>query len=336
MSKRKLTRQQSNRIANHQQSLRQKASASSDAGETETGLVLTRFGKQVDIEAENGKVWRCHLRANLGDVVTGDRVAWQQQDETCGVVVSVEPAHNRLLRPDSYGKMRAVAANIDQVLVTIAPAPEPHAGLIDRYLVAAENLEVDIILVVNKSDLLDPEIRCNIQRLLEEYRGLNYSVVEISVKTGAGFDQLREMLRDKISIFAGQSGVGKSSIIQLLLPDEPIKIGRLSEQVEKGRHTTTHSRLYHFPDGGNCIDSPGIREFGLWHMDEHDVLRGFIELRDLAGHCKFRDCQHQTEPGCVIRAAAENGDISKERFASFRRIIGSLDEVDVKTTLRSP
>jgi len=338
MTKRRLSHQQNLRIAKQQELRRDMAKSNSEntngpakTAEEQPGLVIARYGKQADIEAADRTVWRCHLRTNLGDIVTGDRVVWCQHDDESGVVVSIEPSTNRLQRPDSYGKLKAVAANIDQVFITIAAQPIPHAGLIDRYLVAAENLGVTPVLLVNKIDLVNDTSK--LYTLLDSYRALNYPVLEISVKTHLGLAPLKDLLRDKTNIFAGQSGVGKSSVIQALLPEESIKIGELSEQVAKGKHTTTHSRLYHFPDGGTCIDSPGIREFGLWHFNAESILYGFIELRDLAGHCKFRDCSHQHEPGCAIIEAAHNKHISEQRFESFRRIINSLDDVDIKPSL---
>ena len=125
-------------------------------------------------------------------------------------------------------------------------------------------------------------------------------------------------------MFVGQSGVGKSSLINTLLPDEELKVGALSKATKKGRHTTTTARLYHFPAGGDLIDSPGIREFGLWHMSEEDVTYGFRELREIAGYCRFRDCKHETEPGCAILKALDEGIISEERFISYQRILATL------------
>ncbi|WP_045857396.1 small ribosomal subunit biogenesis GTPase RsgA [Teredinibacter purpureus] len=334
MTKRKLSQQQSRRIEENQKKRRKNADNEGRSSAPEQhGTVITRYGKQADIETADGTLWRCYLRANLGEIVTGDNVIWQQEDDNCGVVVSVMQSRNRLQRPDSYGKMRDVAANIDQVLITLAVEPEPHAGLIDRYLVVAENLDVKPVLLLNKADLLGEPESCSIQQLLHQYKLLGYDVVLASSKSEHGLDTLKVHLRNVTSIFAGQSGVGKSSIIQLLLPNEDIKIGELSEQIAKGRHTTTHSRLYHFPDGGNCIDSPGIRDFGLWHMNVDDVIHGFIELRQRAGHCKFRDCRHQQEPGCAITSAQQDGIISAERYESFCRIINTLNDVDIKPSL---
>lgn len=330
MTKRKLTDQQSRRIARQQEQRRERAHATHNTNGTEQpGLVVARHARQADVEDTNGDVVRCHLRTNLSDIVTGDRVVWQPSGDESGVIVSVEPSSNRLQRPDSYGKLKSVAANIDQVLVTVAPEPEPHSGLIDRYIVMAENLGITPLILINKCDLLGPEGKCIIRQAIYGYRELHYAVQEISTKSGEGIEHLKTLLQGKTSVFAGQSGVGKSSIIQRLLPSEVIKIGCLSHQAAKGRHTTTHSRLYHFPDGGDCIDSPGIREFGLWHLTAADVIYGFVELRNLAGQCKFRDCRHEQEPGCAINEARHNQLISQERFHSFRRIIQSLDDVEV-------
>ena len=138
---------------------------------------------------------------------------------------------------------------------------------------------------------------------------------------------LKTFLNDRVSVFVGQSGVGKSSLIATLLPGEDLRIGALSENTRKGKHTTTTARLYHFPAGGDLIDSPGIREFGLWHMSPEEVMYGFRELRDIAGHCRFRDCAHESEPGCAIIEALENGEISDERFFSYKRILSTLTEL---------
>lgn len=325
MSKQRLTRQQSRRIANQRDNL----ANSQENSELENGLVIARFGNQADVETDRGEVFRCHLRRNLGDIVTGDKVVLERGSESA-VVASVKPAKNRLQRPDSYGKLKAVAANIDQMVIVIAPQPQAHANLIDRYLVVAENLGVTPLLLVNKCDLLSPENRGHINKIKEQYDALGYRLLEVSAKTAAGQAQLKESLAAKTSVFVGQSGVGKSSLLQKLLPHETLKIGELSEQVNKGKHTTTHAALYHFQNGGNCIDSPGIREFGLWHFTREQVVNGFSELREIAQHCKFRDCTHKNDPGCAIRLALEENGISEARYLSFLRIIDTLDDVQIK------
>ena len=218
-----------------------------------------------------------------------------------GVIIAVLPRENFLERPSSLGELRPVAANIDQIIIVIAPLPEPHANLIDRYLVAAEHYQLSPVLLMNKSDLLDENNRSEMQELLSIYRDIGYPVLSVSSKTGARMDELKTLLDDKTSVFVGQSGVGKSAMINRLLPAANTVVGSLSEARDKGRHTTTSARLYHFSEGGDLIDSPGIREFHLEHLDKETLLNGFLEFRPFLGHCKFRDCQHDKEPGCRLK-----------------------------------
>ena len=149
----------------------------------------------------------------------------------------------------------------------------------------------------------------------------------VSRETGEGIDALKAKLADKTSIFVGQSGVGKSSLVNTLMPDVNADIGAVSENSGLGQHTTTTARLYHFADGGNLIDSPGVREFGLWHLEAKEITQGFVEFRDYLGGCKFRDCKHGDDPGCVIREAVENGEISDMRFESYHKILESMTEM---------
>ncbi|MYM63565.1 small ribosomal subunit biogenesis GTPase RsgA [Pseudomaricurvus sp. HS19] len=339
MSKRKLSRRQRWRIEKIQQERTERAAKrearaeealqESDLGPEQHGLVIAHYGTQVSIEATDGdnagEVCRCHLRANLGSLVTGDRVIWRM-GATMGVVVAVLPRHSELSRPDPYGDLKTVAANIDRIVIVIAPYPEPHGNLIDRYLVAAETLQIQPIILLNKTDLIDDKSRQRLEEMEARYRTLGYEWLNVSSKTGDGMENLTEYLTHYTSVFVGQSGVGKSSLINTLLPDEDLKVGALSAVSQQGTHTTTTAQLYHFPAGGHLIDSPGIREFGLWHMDEQSLLEGFVEFRPFLGECKFRDCAHQTEPGCAIRQALEDGHISQQRMASFRHILSTLQD----------
>ncbi len=338
MGKRRLSKQQHSRIAGQHKARAARVGTAAPEqldddhlGPEQEGLVVAQYGKQVDIEDKQQppETKRCFLRANLGSIVTGDNVVWRDGDEV-GVVVSVLPRRSQLARPDSFGNMKIVAANIDRMLITVAPQPEPHANLIDRYLVVAETLGLTAILLINKVDLFNNTQGQALQTMLRGYRELGYAVMEVSAHTGAGLPELVQELSEGISVFVGQSGAGKSSIIQTLLPNETIKIGELSEQVNKGRHTTTSSQLYHFPDGGHCIDSPGIREFGLWHMEPKEVAAGFREFQPFLGACRFRDCRHKSDPGCALQQAVAEGKISQARFDSYMRIVDSLDSVDVR------
>ncbi len=332
MTKRKLNRRQAWRIEKIQDERRaraqKRADRASDAlnegqlSEELDGIVITHFGTQIDVEAlpSDGQIYRCHLRANLPQLVTGDRVVWCKGAST-GVVVASQERQSELCRPDPHGRLKPVAANIDQIVIVVAPAPLPHANLIDRYLVAAEHTGIEPILLLNKTDLINDDNRQDIDELMQIYPALGYRVLYASTKNEDGLADLVDILQDRISVFVGQSGVGKSSLISKLLPDVDLRVGALSEKTQKGTHTTTTAQLFHFPSGGDLIDSPGIREFGLVHLDDQTVAECFIEFRDFLGRCKFRDCQHKQEPQCALLEGLENGAISPRRFASYQHIL---------------
>jgi ribosome biogenesis GTPase len=227
-----------------------------------------------------------------------------------------------LSRPDVHLlQPKPVAANVDRIVVVIAPEPQPFANLIDRYLVAADATGITPLLLLNKSDLLDPIRHADIDPLLERYRRIGYTVLRASTVDAHGLDPLRDQLRDRTSVFVGQSGVGKSSLIRALIPGVDIRIGDLSAVENKGRHTTTTAKLFHLPGGGDLIDSPGIREFGLDHLDRAQIEQGFVEFQEWLGRCKFRDCRHDREPGCALREALAQGRIDPERMRSFLTIV---------------
>ena len=340
MSKRKLTRRQSWRIGKIQNERVKRASrkdqaidaklSSGELGPEQEGLIVSHFGSQVDVEAlqgeEQGSIQRCHMRANLGALVTGDRVIWRR-GEPLGVIVANLSRQSLLSRPNNRGELKPVAANIDQIVITIAPEPTPFANLIDRYLVAAETIGIEPVILLNKTDLLTtPERRDELERMLAGFERIGYQVLHASTQSADGLATLKQQLDQRTSVFVGQSGVGKSSLINVLLPGVDIKVGALSEARAKGTHTTTTARIYHFPDGGDLIDSPGIREFGLWHISAQQLLEGFVDFRPYLGLCRFRDCHHQHEPGCALLEALEQGKIEPRRMESYRLILSSLEE----------
>jgi len=347
MAKRKLTRQQKWRVEKIQAERAERAQRkekeissrlnNNELGPEQEGRVMAHFGVQVEVEAIEPphSIVRCHLRANLGSLVTGDKVifrvpvdeAGNEQENAEGVVGAVLPRQSELSRPNMHGDIKPVAANIDYIVLVVACEPEAYANLIDRYLVAAENCNITPIILLNKIDLLDEVSRKKMENLLSPYQELGYKVMELSAVQEDSLNEFKQWLVDKTCVFVGQSGVGKSSLIQTLLPEQELRVGSLSHAKKKGKHTTTTARLYHFPAGGDLIDSPGIREFGLWHMDEDQVLYGFTEIRQFEGMCKFRDCKHQQEPGCAILKALEDGQISQERFESYQRILNTLTEL---------
>jgi len=289
-----------------------------------------------DVEAADGTQHRCNIRRTLRSLVTGDRVVRRPGVGThAGVKGIVEAVHERtsvLNRPDIYDGVKPIAANIDQIVIVSAILPELSLNMIDRYLVACETLEVEPLIVLNKIDLLDAEARKHVDGMMDIYRHIGYRVLEVSSQTREGMEAFEQALVDRISIFAGQSGVGKSSLLNALLPpsDKQILVNQVSDVSGLGQHTTTAARLYHFQHGGDVIDSPGVREFGLWHLEPEQVTQAYVEFRDYLGGCKFRDCRHDTDPGCAIRGAMEKGDIAKERFENYHRILESMASVKVR------
>ena len=331
MAKRKITDQQQRRIHRKQStSIHAGAQKKSEAllssgqlGPEQEGIVSTRYSNQVDvISSAEGQPHRCYLRSNLVSVVTGDKVIWCQ-GEPYGVVSAVLPRATQLDRPDARGKLRPVAANIDRIVVVIAPEPMPHANLIDRYLVAIEHQGITPVLVLNKVDM-DSDKTAAARTLIQVYAELGYEVIEASAESKQGLEQLTKALAEHTSVFVGQSGVGKSSVINAICPSAKAAVGVLSEAHTQGRHTTTRANLFFLREGGRLIDSPGIREFGLIHLDERDIALGFVEFLPFLGQCKFRDCSHEQEPGCALQDALEDGKISLQRMRSYEQIKRSL------------
>ncbi len=331
--KKKLSKNQVRRVqSNHNKRLKKKDDKQwdeSELGPQLQGIVISRFGQHADIEDENGNIERCNLRRAVKSLVTGDRVVWRAGNEAyqgiSGVVEAVHPRTTVLTRPDYYDGIKPIAANIDHIIIVSSIAPEFSRNIIDRYLIACEDIGIDPIIVLNKSDLLDEESAKLIDNELQSYRDIGYQVLYSSMH-GDGLDSLKAAMKDKINIFVGQSGVGKSSLVNLLLPEVEAVTGEISEGSGLGKHTTTTARLYHFADGGDLIDSPGIREFSLWHLAAERIAWGFIEFRPFLGQCKFRDCKHKKDPGCALVEAVEEGKIDDARYQSFLRILETMDD----------
>ena len=328
MIKRRLSDQQKSRISEKQQKKFSAAENTSSIQEAKyNGRVVSHFGQQLDVEILTGRnagtLMRCHQRANLPSLVTGDLVLWEEDTEETGIIIAQAERKNVFGRADKKGQFKPVAANLDCVLIVFAVVPEAFLNLMDRYLVAISQLGLAPVLVLNKVDLLEAQQIEKIDNMLSIYRNLGYPLYEVSALAGTGLEALEHQLLDKTTVLVGQSGVGKSSLINKFGFDRLAEVGGLSDSKYKGTHTTTTSRLFHLRRF-DLIDSPGIREFSLGQMGIDEVLNGFIELKEHSSKCKFRDCGHNLEPGCAIQAAIANGEIYRERFESYKRILVSM------------
>jgi ribosome biogenesis GTPase len=382
--KRRLTDQQSRRIRSAKKEKERDVLA--NLGEEQIGLVVSHFGNTLEVESQKGggERFRCHARQNLGPIVVGDRVVFCETTEgnsERGLVTARQERTSLLMRPDVYKQQKEIAANVDQMFITMAAEPEVVPYFIDKYLVAAELQKIKPILLFNKSDLLTPEAFSKSVLLMETYRKIGYEALHVSIypnlrqknlsqeklsqkkiiKEGVAGDlnndfeetsvqsliALRSLLRGKTSIFVGPSGVGKSALTNVLLGAERALVGEISAQNQKGCHTTTRSSLYHLPsfpisspqegsDGsvtrvgagspGNIIDSPGIREFGLWNITKEQAALGFVEFQGFLGRCKFRDCKHVETPGCALDIGVRENKISPLRLANFHRLLGEIQK----------
>lgn len=315
MSKRRINKQQSARIEKIQQSYHSNKACDEDLHD---GLVITRFSKHVELEDSTGKLVRCSIRPNLETLVAGDRVIWQNEGDNQGVVLSLYPRQSVLAKPVQLGQFKPVAANITQLIIVIAPKPEISWPLLDSYLIMAESLGVNAVILFNKTDLPCENLK---EQLLVNYQALPYKIIFTHHQDSESLKNLTEVLNKQVSVFVGQSGVGKSSLISSILPHQQnIATGALSEISELGRHTTSNSTYYHLPSGGALIDSPGVREFNLWHIDSNEIAHGYYEFRPYLTQCKFRNCTHINTPHCAIISAIQSNLISERRYESFIKL----------------
>ena len=278
------------------------------------GKVITRYGQRQLVEAKNGEVFQSVSRQNIGFSVAGDEVLFQKTKQGEAIVTAIYPRRTELQRKD-----KLIAANIDQLWLVVAIEPHYEFDLIDRYLILAENSNLPIGIVINKIELSKNESQLNDD--FEHYRNIGYDVHTMSVKSGLNVISFKEKLVNKSHIFLGQSGVGKSSLINALIPDLELRVNEISIKSKLGKHTTTNTTIYHIPSGGDLIDSPGVREFQLDNLSEEQIVRGFREFKALSDQCRFRNCKHMKESDCAIKMALESGKINENRYESYLNIL---------------
>lgn len=286
-------------------------------------LVLVSYGNRGIVELPDGTRTSCKYLRSIGRPFCGDRVQVELTQDGSGRLSGILERSNEFARANARLQKQVIAANLDQVLIVIAPEPQPSTDLVERYLVAVHSLGIRPVIVMNKSELMSRTTvnESNPLAHLDDYRGLGYDVLLTSCKDEPGTDSLLAILKDQTSILVGQSGVGKSSMINSLLPDLELQTGELSRVTGKGTHTTTTTIMYTLPGGGRLIDSPGVWEYGLWEMDRRELVNGFIDFDPFSGLCKFNDCRHAGEPGCVIPAAVEQQKIRKRRYEAYLRLL---------------
>ena len=342
MSSRKLNKQQKKRINKFQNFVIDNYKVT----DLNHGLVINHFGEFIELIKTDSKRniisqlrIRCHLRGKITDVVCGDFVLWQDSvdDENNGVIEAILERNSLLCRPRPYQNPKPVAANIDEIIIVISPIPEPITNLIDRFLIAAEEADISTSIVINKIDIFEEnqkqkEILIELESL---YMSLGYEVFRYTTyKKNKENQNFKNFLKNKTSILVGQSGVGKSSIINNLIKDEKSRVSNISLSNKKGCHTTTSTMLHqlsisHEKKNSAIIDSPGIREFGLWHLNQKNIINGLPEFREETLKCKFRDCNHEKSPGCALNDAIEKGKINPSRVKSYKHIMSSIKNKDL-------
>ena len=287
-------------------------------------IVISHFGNEVLLGNASGDRFRARVSQGLPPLVCGDKVQWQENELNERLVTVLHQRHGVLTRSTQYADEKLIAANVDLAFIVVSHKPVFKTGLLDRYLAACELAEIDAVILFNKVDTCNSEELDDYRKQLRVYEKISYSVLYISAKQHIGFDDIRHISHGETGVLVGQSGVGKSSILRALFPGLDIKIGKISDKTNKGRHTTTYSELYTLDAESCLIDSPGIREFGLNTIEPVLLCTGFREFKPYLDRCRFRDCKHVNEPGCGVKQAVNDGEVSQARWDSYKSILATI------------
>lgn len=302
------------------------------------GTVIKSTGSWYLVRAEDGEIFKCRLRGKFklkgvklsNPVAVGDRVTFELENvaERSAVISKIEPRHNHIIRKSTHktAYSHIIASNLDQALLVVTlVSPRTSFGFIDRFLVTAEAYHIPVTLVFNKTDLYDEEVRKYQEEIRGMYRQIGYEGLGCSAILGEGIEAIRSLLRDKTTLFAGHSGVGKSTLINALVPDLALKTSQISSFSNKGVHTTTFAEMHEAEPGSFIIDTPGIKELGVVDISPPEISHYFPEMRSLLPECRFHNCLHVNEPGCAVVAAVRNGQIALTRFESYLSILQDED-----------
>lgn len=288
---------------------------------SQAGTVVAAFGRQYEIALDGGGLALCFPRGKKSHVACGDRVTVALSAADHGVITAVLPRSTLLYRSDAF-RQKLFAANATQAVIVVAAEPSFSDELVSRCIVAAEQQHMRALIVLNKTDLAEKAEAARLQ--LAPFRDLGYPVVELSAKHDA--EALRPHLAGQCSVLVGQSGMGKSTLINALLPEVQASVREISGALDSGKHTTTHTRLYRLDAASSLIDSPGMQEFGLAHLTRAEIEQGFREFLPHLDRCRFRDCRHDQEPDCALRAAVAAGSISARRLGQFHALCASSNK----------
>lgn len=289
--------------------------------------VIATYSRRMRLRLDNGREVDARIKGKRLKPVCGDRVVAEPiSDEADWLITEIGHRDNELNRPNMRGKTEVLAANVDLLLVVAAASPEPDWFVVDRYICAAESMDVETVVVYNKTDLSKKP--ATPESALRDYEQAGYPTLRCSAKTNSNIDAIQNIVRGKTAIIVGQSGVGKSSIINQLLGGEEQRTSTVSDKTGEGKHTTVNSMMLTVPAGARIIDSPGVRDYAPALQSAAQVIQGFREV-DRAGHdCRFANCRHLREPGCAVKAGVEAGIISERRYESYRRLLALTEKLD--------
>ncbi len=301
------------------------------------GRVIKSTGSWYIVSDENGMLWKCRLRGKLrldgivstNPVAVGDNVTFEQEvNKDTAVIKSILPRNNVIVRK-SVNLSKAshiIASNIDiAIIVATISNPRTSTGFIDRFAVTAEAYHIPVALLFNKIDIYSDEEKADMQTLVEYYNSIGYTSFGISAVTGYNCDRLMNLMKGKVCLFSGHSGVGKSALVHALDPALDVKIGAISDVHHKGKHTTTFAEMHQLQFGACVVDTPGIKEFALYELDNETLAQRFPEMRNLMNECRFSNCTHTHEPGCAVKKAVDNLEIAPWRYENYLKMINGED-----------